>query len=89
MQRGFNSAFLRGRSRFVESEFDDVATSLIPAFNILIYFFRTGVLSYLTPRGGSRAPDLHRDSHPIGRLTVDAPHNKILTRSRNRDRSLT
>ena len=38
MQRGFNSAFLRGRSRFAESEFDDMATSLIRAFNILIYF---------------------------------------------------
>ena len=26
---------------------------------------------------------------PIGQLTVDAPHNQSLTRSRNRDRSLT
>ena len=42
MQRDFSSVALRGRSRFAESEFDDVATSLIPAFNLLIYFFRTG-----------------------------------------------
>ena len=38
MQRGFNSVVLRGRSRFAESEFNDVATSLIPALNLLIYF---------------------------------------------------
>ena len=43
MQRGFNSVFLRGPSRFAESEFDDVTTSLIHEFNLLIYFFRTGV----------------------------------------------
>ena len=42
MQRSFSSVVLRGRSRFAQSEFDDVATSLIPAFNLLIYFFRTG-----------------------------------------------
>ena len=42
MQCGFSSVVLRGRSKFAESEFDDVATSLIPAFNLLIYFFRTG-----------------------------------------------
>ena len=37
MQRGFNS--LRGRSWFTESEFDDVPRhSLIPAFNVLIFF---------------------------------------------------
>ena len=55
MQRGFNSVVLHGHSRFAESEFNDVATSLIPAFNILIYFFRTGVLSYLSPRGSAES----------------------------------
>ena len=38
MQRGFSSIVLPGCSRFAESEFDDVATSSILAFNLLIYF---------------------------------------------------
>ena len=46
MQRGFNFVFLRGRSRFAESEFDDVATSLIPILNLLIYFFSGHVSNF-------------------------------------------
>ena len=42
MQRCFSSVVLRGRSRFAESEFDDVATSLMLAFNLLIYFWTGG-----------------------------------------------